>query len=268
MLRDPAVAGQFYPNEPEALGQIISTLTPQRDSLKDNAIAVISPHAGYIYSGGVAAETFSQINIPDTVVILGPNHHGIGPQMAVMERGIWQMPFGKVTINEQLAKKLIEKEGLFKSNSTAHVAEHSLEVQIPFLQYHNKNISIVPVCLSYASLAQCEQAGKILAQTITEYGKSVLLVASTDMTHYESRESATRKDNMAMQEITDLKPESLFSTVTDNDISMCGFIPTTIALTAALHLGARNARLVRYTDSGEKSGDLEQVVGYAGYVIT
>ncbi len=268
MIRTPAVANQFYSADPSTLNQQISSFTPTVSIKKHDAIVAISPHAGYIYSGAVAAETFAQINIPDNIIVLGPNHHGRGEPLAVMTEGQWQMPFGTVQINEHLANSILEKSKLFNSDKQAHIPEHSLEVQIPFLQYHNKNISILPICISYISFDECMKAGEAIAAATREYEKPVLIVASTDMTHYESRESASKKDLLAMTQIDNLDPENLYNTVVGNKISMCGIMPTTIALIAANKLGAKQATLVRYTDSGETSGDINQVVGYAGYIVS
>ena len=267
MMRTPAVAGQFYPSDPAVLRQTILALTPQIRTEKKKAIAVIAPHAGYIYSGGVAAETFAHITIPDTIILLGPNHHGAGADMAVMSNGLWEMPFGPVTINNQLATALIGNGEVFQEDASAHRGEHSLEVQIPFLQFHNPHVTIVPITISYVTLEQCLRAGELLAQTINEYEGPVLMVVSTDMTHYEPRRSAAAKDRLAMAQIEKMAPQGLFNTVLGNNISMCGIIPTTIALVASRQLGARKAKLVRYTDSGERSHDLDRVVGYAGYHI-
>lgn len=268
MIRTPAVAGQFYPGSSATLRQTISELTPQTSEDKQNAIVAVSPHAGYIYSGGVAAATFARIHIPDDIIVLGPNHHGAGEKLAVMDNGVWDLPFGSVPINEVLAGTILNLSDLFKADTHAHLPEHSLEVQVPFLQYHNADITIVPICISYISFKDCQRAGEDLADAIKEYHKPVLIVASTDMTHYESRKSATQKDAMAMEHIDKLDPKALYSTVVDNRISMCGIMPTTIALVAANRLGATKAELVRYTDSGETSGDTAHVVGYAGFIIS
>jgi AmmeMemoRadiSam system protein B len=157
---------------------------------------------------------------------------------------------------------------LIQIDEIAHRQEHSLEVQVPFLQYIQKNLSIAPLVVSHISYQDCVTVGNGLAEAIRNYGRQVLIVASTDMSHYESRESASTKDNMALERIKGLDPEGLYKTVVDNRISMCGIMPTTVALVAALALGAKNAELVRYTDSGEASGDTSKVVGYAGLVIS
>ncbi len=269
MQRTPAVAHQFYPGNPSALDKTISELIPEvADSDKLNALAVISPHAGYVYSGSVAGETFSRIKIPRDVIILGPNHHGHGSPAAIEARGEWVMPMGNVPINEKLAKLLLEKTKILVEDDLPHRYEHSIEVQIPFLQYLQEELSIIPITLSHLDFTDCERLGRELAEAITTYQKPVLIVASSDMTHYESRESATLKDKKALDAIIALDPERLYRTVHENRITMCGVIPATTAISASINMNGAKASLVRYTDSGETSGDTRQVVGYAGVVIS
>ncbi len=268
MIRLPAVAGQFYPADGEELRRLIADLSSPAAEVKTcQALAAIVPHAGYIYSGAVAAQTFKRLDIPPTVVVIGPNHHGTGADLALMREGCWRMPMGEVNINRALADNLLTGE-MFSDDYTAHLREHSLEVQIPFLQYFTSELEIVPICAAYISYAQCYRAGEELARAIKAWPQPVLMVASTDMTHYESRDTASRKDRLALDCIENLDPEALYATVIRERISMCGFIPVTIVLTAAVLLGASQAELVRYTDSGEVSGDIGQVVGYAGLVVS
>lgn len=266
MLRQPAVAGQFYPDDPQTLNQVITDFLARSPINPLPAVAVISPHAGYVYSGSVAAETFSHVKITQTVIILGPNHRGMGHKAAVMDSGEWIMPSGTVSIDKNIAAMLLAESSVLQPDATAHTFEHSLEVQVPFLQYYVKP-AIVPICLSHLSYEECLEIGKSIASVIAKQTSKPLLVASSDMTHYESRQSATKKDTMAMSCIKDLDPEGLYDTVMRNKISMCGFIPTTVTLIAANELGAKSAELIRYTDSGEISGDTNKVVGYAGFII-
>lgn len=266
-LRRPAVAGQFYPAAAHELRAVIEEFTPSQAEERVRALAVISPHAGYVYSGRVAAETFARVLVPETAIILGPNHHGLGDRLAVMASGRWQIPGAELAIDHDLATRLLAESPLFSNDLRAHTHEHSLEVQAPFLHYHGAQ-KIVPICLSFLPYELCRQAGEAVARAIHSAGRPILLVASSDMTHYESRASASRKDHLALDHILALDPEGLYRTVTDNRISMCGIIPATIALVAARLLGATRADLVRYTDSGEASGDTRQVVGYAGLIIS
>jgi AmmeMemoRadiSam system protein B len=263
MLRSPAVAGQFYPGNEASLVKTLNDLIPDiQPEEKKEALAVISPHAGYIYSGGVAGETIGRVKVPENVIILGPNHTGYGATVALMDQGAWDMPMGEVPVNEELAAEIVENSSQVQVDEVAHRFEHSLEVQVPFLQHMQKNLTIAPLVVSHVSYQTCVSVGNGLAEAIKKYGKPVLIVASTDMTHYESRESASSKDSMALERIR------LYNTVVGNRISMCGIMPTTVTLIAALALGAKKAELIRYTDSGEASGDTSKVVGYAGLVIT
>lgn len=267
MRRSPAVAHQFYPGDPATLAKTLKEIIPQ-NATKKQALAVISPHAGYIYSGGVAGETFSRVIIPEDIILLGPNHHGQGATAALMREGIWDMPLGEVAVNEELAGEILGLSDLIEADEPAHRFEHSLEVQVPFLQVLQKNLRIVPLVISHIPFSACEKIGREIAAAIKNYSKPVLMVASSDMTHYESRQSATAKDKLAIEKIETLDPEGLYDTVVSKNITMCGIIPATITLVAALELGAAKAELVRYTDSGEAGGDTAHVVGYAGLVIS
>lgn len=269
MLRSPAVAGQFYPGNETSLIKTLDALIPEiQPAVKTEALAVVAPHAGYIYSGGVAGETIGQVRVPESVIILGPNHTGHGAPIALMDHGSWAMPMGEVPINKELTAQILVNSSLIKVDDTAHRFEHSLEVQVPFLQYLQKNLSIAPIVVSHVSYETCVAVGQGLAAAVRSYGKPVLMVSSTDMSHYESRQEASAKDSLALDRIKALDAKGLYDTVIDRRISMCGFMPTTVTIIAALALGAKKAALVRYTDSGETSGDTSQVVGYAGLVIT
>ncbi|MFW6115214.1 MAG: AmmeMemoRadiSam system protein B [Thermodesulfobacteriota bacterium] len=266
MIRQPAVANQFYPGDQQSLNKEISARMKEGQK-KEKVLAIVSPHAGYIYSGGVAGSVFSVAEIPNDAIVMGPNHHGIGASYAVMTQGTWQMPAGELHINEQLAELLIEESGYLEPDTQAHIQEHSVEVQMPFIQYIRPEIKFVPIVLSRANYLICTEIGTAIARAIKRYGKHVVLVASTDMTHYESQQSAKQKDQMAIERIESLDPAGLLDTVTSNNITMCGVIPTTITLIAAKELGATRARLIQYATSGDVSGDYSYVVGYAGLII-
>ena len=269
MHRSPAVADQFYPGDPAILRATLAELIPTRAaSEKHPALAVISPHAGYIYSGGVAGETLSAVAVPADVLIMGPNHSGRGASVALMNEGDWDMPMGNVPINRRLAALLLKHSTLVTVDTIAHRHEHSLEVQVPFLQYLQTDLTITPLVVSHLPFASLRELGRSIAVAIREYGQPVLIVASSDMTHYESRDTATRKDHLALDRILAMDPQGLYNTVMGQQISMCGIMPATVALVASQELGATKAELVRYTDSGEASGDTRQVVGYAGLIIT
>ena len=267
MARLPAVADRFYPGDFAALSRQVKKLIGTLQVDRQKAMSIVSPHAGYIYSGGVAAETMRQVLVPKTVIILGPNHQGQGSPIA-LSTSTWEMPMGQVPIDMDLAERLLAKSPLVEKDEVAHRFEHSLEVQIPFLQEMQDNLAIVPLVISHISYPVCEKIASALAESIKESGKDVLIVASSDMTHYEPRRAASQKDSLALDRLLNLDPAGLYRVVVDEGITMCGFIPATIALLASMHGGARQAKLVRYTDSGEVSGDLDQVVGYAGVIIS
>ncbi len=267
MIRQPAVANRFYPGSPRELQRVVAELMSGLGSDKKKAIGAISPHAGYVYSGRLAGQTLGSIESPPTVVILGPNHHGRGATVSV-SMADWQMPMGLAPCDTDLARALVNSSPLLEADDEAHRYEHSLEVQVPFLQAGNPDLSLVAIAVSHLRYQECVQVARSLAEAITAEARQVLLVASTDMSHYESRRSASLKDHRALDRILAYDPEGLYRTVTGERISMCGFIPVTITLLAARHLGATGVELVGYTDSGEASGDTDQVVGYAGLIIS
>lgn len=267
-MRQPAVADRFYPGSPKALSLALTELFPAtQPAKKSKAFAIVSPHAGYVYSGALAAKTFSAVEIPETVIILGPNHHGQGAPIS-LSTVTWDMPLGMVPVDMEIANHLLEISQHIKIDEIAHRFEHSLEVQVPFLQMLQKNLRIVPLVLSRISYSLCEEVAESLAAAINGSPKDLLIVASSDMSHYESRRSAEQKDRSALKCIEQLDPYDLYHTVLDNHISMCGVIPVVIAILAAKACGAKQSSLVGYTDSGYVSGDTDQVVGYAGVVIS
>ena len=266
MIRKATVNGQFYPGNKESLRKMISQLIVPKKT-KRKAILSISPHAGYIYSGSVAGEVFSSIELPKSFVILGPNHTGMGSPLALFKKGEWETPLGNVSIDEELAELILENCSFVKEDVSAHTYEHSIEVQLPFLQYFLPSFKFVPICVSYLSYSQLEETGIGLAQAIKKFKEDVLLIASTDFSHYVSQKIAEEKDGMAIKKILELNPKGLYEIVTKEKISMCGVAPTTIALKAAIELGAKGAELVKYATSGDVSGDYSQVVGYGGIII-
>ncbi len=266
MKRKPAVAGQFYPASPSDLSrQVEGFITP--DAAKENAIGIVSPHAGLIYSGRVAGEVYSRVRMSHTVILIGPNHTGTGRPVSIMSSGSWQMPTGELNIDEVIAGRLKEKTVLIEEDATAHAMEHSIEVQLPFIIHFSQDVMIVPIMLMHDSLDICRQVGEAIADVIKESDYPVLIAASSDMSHYETDTTARRKDNMAIEKILDMDPEGLYGTVINEHISMCGILPVATMLYAAKKLGAKGAKLVEYTNSGEVSGDLGQVVGYAGVIV-
>ncbi len=266
MIRNPAVANQFYDGDPTRLhyelGKLIGPVKAPRP-----AIALVAPHAGYVYSGAVAGKAYAQVDVPETVVVLGPNHTGLGAQAALWTTGSWAMPLGTVPVDEELARLIIHGSQYITEDTRAHIYEHSLEVQVPFLQYRQPNLQIVPLCLGHLSYSTCRDIGMAIARAIRELKRPVLIVASTDMTHFEPQQEAETKDRLAIEKVLALDPQGLFETVRSYGITMCGVIPTTVTLVAATSLGATEARLVAYATSGDVSGDYSRVVGYASFII-
>jgi len=267
MIRQPAVAGQFYTEKPGQLRSQLSTFIASTE-IAEKALGIIAPHAGYIYSGAVAGKVYFAVSIPPTVVILGPNHHGIGARTAIYPDGGWVTPLGEVGIDERLSALVRKHTPQVEEDTVAHMYEHSLEVQVPFLQYVRPDVRIVPICLGFSDYQSCLDLGKGLAEAIREYGDEVLIVASSDMTHYESAASARAKDEEALREVIALNPEGLLRICRQKGVTMCGVIPSTVMLVAALKMGAKNARLVNYATSGDITGDNRQVVAYASVIVS
>lgn len=265
-VRKPAVSGQFYPGNPSRLFEEIERLIDP-DIDKQKAIGVVSPHAGLMYSGRVAGKVFSSVDIPESVIILGPNHTGCGPQASIMESGSWQMPMGNVNIDQDLAQAIILNSDILQSDISAQMLEHSIEVQVPFLQYFHSDIKIVPIILGGHSLSMCKSLAHAIVQGINSSDKDILIVASTDLTHYKSQTEANQTDYKVIDKILNLDARGLFDMVIQEGISMCGVIPVTTMILAAKEMKAQNATLVKYMTSGDISGDYNQVVGYAGIII-
>jgi len=266
MKRSPVVADRFYPGSRSVLQSTLDELIPAVQK-KQKALGVVSPHAGYIYSGGVAGQTLGQVIIPETVVILGPNHTGRGKPVS-LSTSTWEMAFGDVPVDMSFGNKLLLDESPIEQDDAAHAFEHSLEVQVPFLQLMQESLKIVPLCISHISYEMCQNVATVISRAIEKTDDQILILASNDMSHFETRESARMKDKMALDKLLALDPRGLYDTVLTKGISMCGIMPVTVMLLCCMQLGATQAKLVRYTDSGEMSGDTSQVVGYAGVIIS
>lgn len=267
MIRKPAVAGAFYPSNPEELTSMIKGMV-DLEREKKKALAVISPHAGFIYSGPVAGALFSSVQLPDKYVLLGPSHRMISSKAALMRTGAWSTPLGDIPVDSGLADFILNSSAILDEDEKAHRNEHSLEVQLPFIQYFVKHFSIVPISVgSQVTYKELEELGRAIAQGIKKSGLETLIVASTDMSHYVAQSTAQELDFMAIQMIQELNPKGLYDIVTSKNISMCGFQPTVSALVASCELGAKTASLIKYQTSGDVSGDYNEVVGYAGVLI-
>lgn len=265
--RKSAVAGRFYPEEEKTLRHDLEQFLNPKESTTKKPHGIIVPHAGYIYSGQTAAEVYRRIQLPSTVILLCPNHTGSGSRISVWSEGSWETPLGQVSIDEKFSQALLAKWKI-SGDRKAHVYEHAIEVQIPFLQMLHPSVRIVPIVLGPLSLEECLALGKSLSEVVKSQGADdILLISSTDMSHYISDDLARKKDALALKAVGDLDPEALYQTVIEEDISMCGFIPTTVVLEAAKRLGAQQGGHVAYSTSGEVTGDKKSVVGYASAIL-
>lgn len=265
-IREAVVSGQFYPSNTAKLKALIQSFAHKKED-KLEAKVVISPHAGYIYSGNVAGLLYSSIVIPDTIVLLGPNHTGLGRRFAIMTEGGWETPLGKININNKLAKEISSRFEKIEDDIYAHIREHSIEVQLPFLQFFNPNIDIVPICIMDGTHTDLEKLGNAVADAVKSYKEKVLIVVSSDMSHYISHDEAKKRDAKAIEKIVSLDPEALLDVCRTYDITMCGVYPAAVGIYAAKSLGANGGRVLKYSTSGEVSGDYDYVVGYAGIAI-
>lgn len=272
MIRQPAVAGQFYPAKPaEVEAELDVLLRPAKDQFP--AIAVICPHAGWMYSGATAGMVYSNVQIPDHVILVGPNHQGLGSPYALYDAGAWRIPGGDVPIDEPLAADLLDNCDLVAEDSRAHSAEHSLEVQVPMLVRANRKVRIVPLLIGggwpeAGGRDQLREIASAIVRTVQDYGKPILLLASTDLNHYEDQETSRIKDKLVLEAVVDLDEEGLMQRVKEVEVSMCGVAPTYIVIHAAKKLGAKRGTLLDYRTSGDVTGDHSSVVGYGAVVIT
>jgi hypothetical protein len=266
MIRRPVVAGHFYPQTEGALRKMLDGLIKTGPD-KQEVTGVILPHAGYIYSGLVAGETVSKIEIKKTAVILGADHTGSGSPFSIMTKGKWLTPLGEVNIDAEIAGSILKSSRLLKDDDRGHINEHSIEVQLPFLQYFKADIKIVPIIMSGSGIEECRELGGDIAEGFKKVGRPAVFIASTDLTHYESRESAEEKDKLVIDSVLSLNEEKLFRVVNESGISMCGVAPACVLINVCKRLGAKRAGLVKYQTSGDITGDYSSVVGYAGMVI-
>ncbi|MFW6134724.1 MAG: AmmeMemoRadiSam system protein B [Elusimicrobiota bacterium] len=264
MIRKSIVAGKFYPGDEKKLYQDVKRFIEAGAKEKKDAAGVVVPHAGYIFSGKVAGLTYSCINVPEEVVVIGPNHTGIGSSISMMTQGKWQIPGSEVEIDKELAENILRLSSYAKDEPDAHMMEHSIEVQLPFLKFCNKNVKIVPIIMGTREIEPITDLGEAVAHSIEKSGKKVLIVASSDMSHYVSQKEAEKYDYMAIEKIEVLNPEGLMDVVKQESISMCGAAPAAVMLKAVKILQSRKAELVHYNTSAEATGDTQRVVGYAG----
>lgn len=276
MKRNPAVAGTFYEAEADTLKKRIEwcfhhQLGPgeiPKIGDKRRLKAVIAPHAGYIYSGPIAAHTYHAVaadGFPETFIILCPNHTGMGSGISLMQKGEWITPLGLVKIDEELATELLESSRIIDIDESAHLGEHSCEVHLPFLQYFNKDFKIVPICMWMQDPETAREVGNAI--TDASPGKDVLIIASTDFTHYEPAEVAYKNDQKVLEAILSLDENRMYERIYQYNVSMCGYGPVAASIVAAKGLGAESGKLLKYATSGDITGDNSSVVGYASVIL-
>jgi AmmeMemoRadiSam system protein B len=269
-VRHPAVAGQFYPARPEALTRDLDRyLAPEssNESPFTAAIGCVVPHAGYMYSGHVAGAVYRRLPLRSSYIILGPNHFGRGEPLATMRAGVWLTPLGPVALDPALARVVSSACPALVDDAEAHATEHSLEVQVPFLQRRAPKLSILPIAVGVGDFETLERLGHAVSEGVKQASEPTLIVASSDLNHYEPDHLTRVKDRKAIDRILDLDPAGLYETVMREQISMCGFGPVVAMLVAARDLGAHRAELVKYATSADAGGPTSTVVGYAGIVV-
>jgi AmmeMemoRadiSam system protein B len=267
VVREPAVAGRFYPGKADVLLRDIRSYT-QVHGEKIPAIGCLVPHAGYMYSGHVAGAVFGRLELPRRYLILCPNHTGMGHPLAIMSEGAWRTPLGEAPIDAPLAAALMEKFSLLGEDADAHRYEHALEVQLPFLQSSAPGFIFVPIAVGTGRYDVLSALGAALAEAVSAQQDRILIVASSDMNHYETDSITREKDAKAIERIVALDPVGLYEVITTQKISMCGYGPAIAMLVAATRLGAQSAQLIKYATSADTSGDRSAVVGYAGIAVT
>jgi AmmeMemoRadiSam system protein B len=267
VIRSPAVAGRFYPSDPKELARQIDDFVSDQTP-KFAALGCVVPHAGYVYSGSVAGAVYSSMKIPSRCILLGPRHYPRGESLAILTEGSFSTPLGDAPIDSALAHKLAHAFPRLREDAVAHESEHSIEVQIPFLQRLAPEFRFVPIVLGTDRYGVLEELGHALAEVVAAEKEKVLIVASSDMNHYESDAITRVKDEQAVRRILALDPQGLYDTVRREEITMCGYAATVAMLVAVRELGAKEGRLVRYATSGDISGERDRVVGYAGIIVS
>ncbi|MFH0769255.1 MAG: AmmeMemoRadiSam system protein B [Chloroflexota bacterium] len=266
MIRNPVVAGQFYPGGRSQLRSMLKEMVDEK-AVKEEVIGLLSPHAGYVYSGPVTGATISRVKFKDTFIIMGPNHTGSGKPFSIMTEGTWKTPLGDVEIDSELGRHILGNSKYLEEDSLAHQFEHCIEVQLPFLQYFKPDIKLVPIVFSHARGAVYKEIGKEIAKAIKELNKGVVIMASSDLNHYEPQEAAMRKDTQVIEAMLALNEDELLKRVQELDITMCGYGAAISLISAAKEFGATRAELVKHQTSGDAIGDYSSVVGYAGIII-
>jgi AmmeMemoRadiSam system protein B len=268
MIRKPAVAGQFYPGNARQLAQEARRLISLRQPARPRAaIAVVCPHAGYIYSGGVAGQVLGAVEIPPSVVLIGPDHFGEAQDFSVFDEGAWETPMGRVEVDAVLTRALLDSSPLFSADCDGHRRDHCLEVQLPLLQTHTPPPRIAPILVGTLDEQKLREAGEAAGAAIETMSPRPLLLASSDLNHYEPLEISEAKDRRAIQAMLKLDEALLMRECLRHHITMCGIGAAYLTIVAAKRLGASRAELIDYRTSADAGADADSVVGYAGIVF-
>jgi AmmeMemoRadiSam system protein B len=268
VLRLPAVAGRFYPSNPAELTAIIARFTKTQSNVEKVAVkACLLPHAGYVYSGSVAGAVFARMTLPRKILILGVRHFPRGEQAAILSNGAWRTPLGDAPIDQSLAQALLAACPLLREDDVAHSQEHSLEVQLPFLQVLAPGFMFVPVALGTVRFEDLVSVGEAVAEVLARTREEILLLTTSDLNHYEDDATTRVKDRKAIERLLALDARGLYDTCRNERISMCGLGPAVSMIVALQRLGAKHAKLARYATSADVSGDTSAVVGYAGMIF-
>ena len=281
MLRQPAVAGSFYPNDPDKLKELIESsflddagvgYVPELNSFdgSDYPINIMVPHAGYQYSGAIASHGYCEIvknGFPEVFIIISPNHTGFGSEISVFNEGEWITPLGNIEVDSEFANKIIDSSDIASADFSAHLREHSIEVQLPFLQYFSSDFKIVPITMGKQTFVTSNDLANAIFNAANELNKSYCVIASTDLSHFNNQEKANKVDGFVLEDIEEMNEFKLFEEVVQYNITMCGYGPVMTAISLSKRCGKNNSEILAYGTSGDVSCDFTSVVGYASGIF-
>jgi len=281
MLRQPVVAGAFYPDNPDMLKKVIEdcfldksgvSMIPELNSFNDNEypVHIMVPHAGYQYSGAIASQGYCEIvqnGFPDVFIILSPNHTGFGSEVSVFNEGEWVTPLGSVGVDDEFANSIISFSDIATADFAAHIHEHSIEVQLPFLQYFSNDFKIVPITMGSQTFTASSDLAKAIFEAGNELDKSYCVIASTDLSHFNNQEKANKVDGFVLEDISEMNEFKLFEEVVQYNITMCGYGPVMTTISLSKMSGKNDCEILAYGTSGDVTGDLSSVVGYASGIF-
>ena len=281
MLRQPAVAGAFYPNDPDRLKELIESCflddsgvgyIPNLESFdgKEYPINVMGPHAGYQYSGPIASHGYCEIvknGFPEVFIIISPNHTGFGSEISVFNEGEWITPLGNVCVDNEFADSIIEFSDIASADFTAHIREHSIEVQLPFLQYFSSDFKIVPITMGKQDFVTSADLSKAILEAANKLNRSYCVIASTDLSHFNNQEKANKVDGFVLEDIEEMNEFKLFEEVVQYNITMCGYAPVMVTMSISKSCDKNTSQILAYGTSGDVTGDFTSVVGYASGIF-